>query len=65
MALPGVRTTILDRFYNLARTDLPGGPLIAIIAKRTTAASTTAPDFVAYYATGEQDVITQFEFPTA
>lgn len=60
MALPGVRTTILDRFYNLARTDLPGGPLIAIIAKRSTATSTTAPDFIPYYAISEQDVITQF-----
>jgi hypothetical protein len=45
MALPGVRTTILDRFYNLARTDLPGGPLIALVAKRSTATSSTAPDF--------------------
>lgn len=60
MALPGVRTTILDRFYNLARTDLPGGPLIAIIAKRSTATSATAPDFIPYYAISEQDVITQY-----
>ena len=60
MALPGVKTTILDRFYNLARTDLPGGPLIAVIAKRSTAATTTAPDFVPYFGVSEQDVITQF-----
>lgn len=60
MALPGVKTTILDRFYNLARTDLPGGPLIAVIAKRSTAATTTAPDFVPYFGISEQDVITQF-----
>lgn len=60
MALPGVRTTILDRFYNLARTDLPGGPLIALVAKRSTATSSTAPDFIPYYAISEQDVITQY-----
>lgn len=60
MALPGVRTTILDRFYNQARTDLPGGPLIAVIGKRTTAATTIAPDFTPYSAVSEQDVITQF-----
>lgn len=58
--LPGVRTTILDRFYGQARTDLPGGPLIAVIAKRSNAATTAAPDFSAYYAISEQDVITQF-----
>jgi hypothetical protein len=58
--LPGVRTTILDRFYNLARTDLPGGPLIAVIAKRSTATTSAAPDFIPYFATSEQDVITQF-----
>ena len=60
MALPGVKTTILDRFYNQARTDLPGGPLIAVIAKRGGAATATAPDLTPYLATGEQDVIAQF-----
>jgi len=60
MATPGVRTTILDRFYNLARTDLPGSPLIAVIGKRSTAASSTAPDFMPYFPTSEQDVITYF-----
>lgn len=60
MALPGVRTTILDRFYNLSRTDLPGGPLIAVIAKRTTANSTASPNFTPYYPISESDVITQF-----
>lgn len=60
MALPGVRTTILDRFYNQARTDLPGGPLIAVIAKRNNAATALAPDFTPYLASSEQDVITQF-----
>jgi len=60
MALPGVKTTILDRFYNQARTDLPGGPLIAVIAKRSNDATAAAPDFVPYLATSEQDVITKF-----
>lgn len=60
MALPGVRTTILDRFYTQARTDLPGGPLIAVIGKRNNATSATSPDFIPYLATSEQDVITQF-----
>ena len=60
MALPGVRTTILDRFYNLSRTDLPGGPLIAVIAKRSTATSSEAPDFVPYSPVSESDVITRF-----
>lgn len=60
MPLPGVKTTILDRFYNLSRTDLPGGPLVAVVAKRSTASSSDAPDLTAYNATSEQDVITQF-----
>lgn len=60
MALPGVKTTILDRFYNLGRTDLPGGPVIAIIAKRDTASTATAPDLEPYYAAGEQDVIREY-----
>jgi hypothetical protein len=60
MALPGVRTTILDRFYNLSRTDIPGGPLIAVIAKRTAAESTTSPNYSAYYPSSEADVINQF-----
>jgi hypothetical protein len=61
MALPGIRTTILDRFYNQSRTDLPSGPIIAIIAKRNTNdASTDSPNFMPYYASSEQDVITQY-----
>lgn len=60
MALPGVRTTILDHFYNLGRTDLPGGPVLAIIAKRDTPDSADAPDLEPYLATGEKDVIDTF-----
>lgn len=61
MALPGVKTTILDRFYNQARTDLPSAPTIAVIAKRNNATSSTvAPDISPYLATSELDVINQF-----
>lgn len=61
MALPGIRTTILNRFYNQQRTDLPGGPLIAVIAKRNANnSSVDSPNFMPYYASSEQDVITQF-----
>lgn len=60
MALPGVRTTILDRFYNLNRTDLPGGPLIAVIAKRGVTSATPTPDLTAYFPSSEKDVIDQF-----
>ena len=60
MALPGVKTTILDRFYNQSRTDLPGGPLVTVIGKRGNTATAEAPDLTPYYATSEQDVIEQF-----
>lgn len=61
MALPGVKTTILNRFYNQARTDLPSAPTIAVIAKRNNATtSTVAPDITPYLAVSESDVITQF-----
>lgn len=60
MALPGVKTTILDRFYNLGRTDLPGGPVLALIAKRDTASTVTAPDLEPYLAIGEQEVIAEY-----
>ncbi len=60
MALPGVKTTILDRFYNLGRTDLPGGPVIALIAKRDINPVGGPGDLVPYAPTGEQIVIQQF-----
>lgn len=60
MALPGVRTTILDRFYNLGRTDLPAGPTLALIAKRSTNPAGSSPDVTPYFASGELDVITEF-----
>lgn len=60
MALPGVRTTFLDRFYNMNRTDLPGGPVIGVIAKRGSTAATPTPDLTAYFPSSEKDVIDQF-----
>lgn len=60
MAIPGVKTTILDRFYTQARTDLPGGPLVAVIAKRGNTATAASPDLTAYLSSSEQDIITQF-----
>ncbi len=66
MALPGVRTTILDRFYEMGRTDLPSGPTLALIAKRNlypnpvTIGGPVPPDLTPYLATGEFDVITMF-----
>lgn len=35
MALPGVSTVIKDRFYSLSRTNIPNGPRVAIIGRRT------------------------------
>lgn len=41
MALPGVNTLIKDRFYSLSRTDIPTGPRVLVIGKRTTADGTS------------------------
>lgn len=60
MALPGVRTNLLNRFYNLGRTDLPGGPLIAVIARRGLTNATPVPDFTPFYPSSELEVITEF-----
>lgn len=61
MALPGVSLQILDRFYALTRTDVPAGPRVAAIAKRTTADGTGGVrDLDSYNATSEKDVIDAF-----
>lgn len=60
MALPGVKTTFLDRFYNLGRTDLPGSPILAIIAKRSNASTASAPSMEPFFVTGEKVVIDAF-----
>lgn len=39
--LPGVNTLIKDRFYSLSRTDIPTGPRVLLIGKRTTADGTS------------------------
>lgn len=70
MALPGVKTTIRDRFYSLSRTDIPTGPRMAIIGRRNstftdglktfTDRSATVADADVYAATDEQRVIEIF-----
>lgn len=40
MALPGVSTVIKDRFYTVSRTDVPQGPRVLILGRRTTADGT-------------------------
>jgi len=61
MAIPGVKTIIKDRFYSISRSDLPVGPRVVVIAKRTTAAGTgNVPDLDAVQVTNEADAITAF-----
>jgi hypothetical protein len=61
MAIPGVTTLIRDRFYSVSRTDVPSGPRIVAIAKRSTndeVGNVSNLDVV--QATSEKDVITAF-----
>lgn len=61
MALPGVSTIINDRFYTISRTDIPIGPRIAVIGRRTTADGTSGiSDVDPYNAANEAAVITAF-----
>jgi hypothetical protein len=61
MAIPGVKTIIKDRFYSISRQDLPVGPRVVAIAKRSTAAGTgNVPDLDVVQVTNEQDVTTAF-----
>lgn len=61
MAIPGVKTIIKDRFYSISRQDLPVGPRVAVIAKRSTANNTgNVPDLDAVQISNEADVITAF-----
>lgn len=61
MALPGVSISILDRLYGSTRTDVPTGPRVALIAKRSTASGTDGVlDLDAYLAKNEDDVVTKF-----
>lgn len=61
-SLPGVKTTIQDRFFNSGRVDLPGGPLIAVIAKRGNVhvEGENAPDFAPFYAASGRHVAENF-----
>lgn len=61
MAIPGVTTTIRDRFYSVSRSDVPTGPKIVAIAKRSTATGTGGiADVDVVRGTNEADVITAF-----
>jgi hypothetical protein len=61
MALPGVKTVIKDRFYSISRQDIPVGPKICLIARRSTDDNAgNVRDLDVVQATTEQDVITAF-----
>ena len=61
MPIPGVTTSIRDRFYTVARQEAASGPRIVAIAKRSTATGTGGvTDLDVVRATAEYDVITAF-----
>jgi hypothetical protein len=61
MALPGVKTVIKDRFYSISRQDIPVGPKICLIARRSTNDNDgNVKDLDVVQATTEEDVITAF-----
>lgn len=69
MSLPGVHTTIVDNFSNLARTNIPDGPKLVILGRRTTASGTSdddpfnpveVADLDIYTATKEDRVVSAF-----
>lgn len=61
MAIPGVTTTIRDRFYTVSRSDAPTGPRVVAIARRSTADGTgDVQDLDVVRALNEADVITAF-----
>lgn len=65
MALPGVRTVLKDRFYILSRTDIPAGPRLCVLGRRSTVDGTSdgavaVPCFDPYLATNEQAVLNAF-----
>lgn len=74
MSLPGVNTVIKDRFVALSRTNIPLGPRVGILGRRTTVApgyennvspitpdpGVSISDLDPYRALNEGDVITQF-----
>ena len=61
MAIPGVKTIIKDRFYSISRQDIPVGPKICLIARRSTDDNEgNVRDLDVVQATTEEDVITAF-----
>lgn len=63
MALPGVYTTVKDRFYALSRTNIPIGPKIVVLGKRSTADGTgDVVDLDPYNLQDEKNVVTAFGY---
>lgn len=61
LSLPGVTTVIRDRFYTMSRTEIPVGPRIVAIGKRSTADKTAGiSDLDPYNASNESNVIDAF-----
>lgn len=61
MALPGVTTVINDRFYVVMRRNIPVGPRVTIIGRRTTAHGTgDVQDLDPYNASTENSIISTF-----
>lgn len=61
MALPGVNTTIRDRFIFISRTDIPIGPRVLVIGTRDTADGTDGvQDLDPYNIQNEQKAIDAF-----
>lgn len=61
MAIPGVTTIIRDRFYTVSRQDVPVGPRIVVLAKRSTANNTGGIlDLDVVRVTNEYDCVTAF-----
>ena len=66
MALPGVSTVINDRFYTISRVDIPQGPKVLILGRRTTADGTEDSagnpiyDFDVYNVASEKEAGTVF-----
>jgi hypothetical protein len=61
VALPGVQAVIKDGFYNLQPTNIPTGPRLLIIGKRTTDNGTgDVADLDPYFASREDNVIEAF-----
>jgi hypothetical protein len=61
MALPGVNTIYKDRFYVVSRNEIPRGPKVLIIGRRTTANGTVDSQGRAIYDLDPYDVLGEQE----